>query len=137
VTEISVRLGYIRVKEESLWAPGGAPYIAAERAARAAVKHVKDELIRFDAIDSGELYNSIKSNIYRQGKSVVISVGSDSKHAKYVEYGTRSPIPRDRPKNMPIQIKNGPFLIRDRVQGQSPKPYLRNALKSVASRDWY
>jgi HK97 gp10 family phage protein len=142
MAQVSVRLKKLRIKESDLLEPGGAIYIAAQRAGEAAVDHVHDELLAMDAIDSGELYASIDYEIFRQGRGIVISVGpmkgddAVKARAKYVEYGTRSPIPAAGPKPMPVKIKGGPFLILSRVKGQPAKPYLRTALKQVRDVDW-
>jgi hypothetical protein len=140
--QVRVRLRRVKLDREQVIADGSDVYNATVRAGRAAVKHVQDELIRFGAVDSGALYNSIDYRIHQAGGKIIADVGpyKDArvlKYAKYVHDGTRSPIPAAGPKPMPVQIKGGPFLIVSRVRGQEAKPFLRNALKKVRQNDFY
>jgi hypothetical protein len=133
---VSVRLKRLRIRESDLLAPGSAVYVAADRAGAASRDRVRKKVLAGGNIDSGELYDSIDYEIFRSGKGLSVSVGSAAKHARYVEYGTRSPIPAAGPKRMPIKIKGGPTIIVSRVKGQDAKPYFRDALKEISPDDW-
>lgn len=140
---LSVRLKYVRVDENALLAPGSAVYGSFQRAGRTAVRYVQDELIRMDAVDSGELYNSIDYEIFRSGRGISVAVGpfkgdaNVQRYARYVHDGTRGPITTKPPGGvMPVKIKGGPLLFLKSVKGQDPKPYLANALKKVKATDF-
>lgn len=133
---VSVRLRNVRVSEAALVEPGSPVWRKADRAGAASRDRVRKYILQGGSIDSGELYDSIDYELFRSGRGISISVSTSAKHAKYVEYGTKSPIPAAGPKAMPIRIKGGPFLIVTRVKGQDPKPYFRMALKAVSARDW-
>lgn len=137
---VSVRINYVRLKEDVIFGPGGVGYEAAKRAGRAAVRYVQDEIIRFDAVESGELYNSIDYEIFRSGKGVSVVVGPSGsdrlqRYARYVHDGTTGPITADG-KLMPVQIKGGPLLFLRSVKGQKAKPYVTNAMRKLKSEDF-
>ena len=146
--ELSVRMRLRRVdidREEAM-RNGSAMYTAMERMGDQSVKYVQDELIRYDAIDSGTLYNSIDYRIRQVGDRLIADVGpyKDEKalvYAKYVHDGTANPgrpsIPQDGPKLMPVKIKGYGTVFVTRVRGQEPKPYIANALKKVKAGDFY
>lgn len=139
---VRLRLRRVDVNREEILSDGSAVYRSLQRAGEQAVKYVQDEIIRFDAVDSGKLYNSIDYRIHRAGDKLIADVGpykdaSVLKYAKYVHDGTDSPIPRAGPKVMPIKIKGGPSLVVSRVKGQKAKPYIANALKKVRNSDFY
>lgn len=133
---VSVRLKNVRVNQDALLDPGSVVWHKADRAGAASRDRVRRKIIAGGSIDSGKLYDSIDYEVFRSGKGIAVSVSTDAPHAKYVEYGTRSPIPAVGPKRMPIKIKGGPTLIVTRVKGQDAKPYLRQALKEASSADW-
>lgn len=140
---VRLRLRRIKVDREQVVADGSDVYNATRRAGIQAVKYVQDEIIRYDAVDSGALYNSIDYRIHQAGGNIVADVGpyrgddEVRKYAKYVHDGTEGPITPKRAKVMPVKIKGGPLLFLTKVRGQEAKPFIRNALKKVRSEDWY
>lgn len=140
---IRLRLRRIKVDREQVVADGSAPYLAAERAGIQAVKYVQDEIIRFGAVDSGALYNSIDYRIHQANGKLYADVGPYNgseavrTYAKYVHDGTQGPIEAKSGGVMPVKLKGGPLLFLKQVRGQDPKPYLANALKKVRANDFY
>jgi hypothetical protein len=141
--KVRMRLRRVRVDREQVVAVGSAVYEATKRAGIQAVKYVQDEIIRFDAVDSGALYNSIDYRIHQAGGNIVADVGpykgdADVRnYAKYVHDGTEGPITPKNAKYMPVKIKGGPLLFLTKVRGQEAKPFIANALKKVRRDDFY
>lgn len=140
--QVSVRLKYIKVDEDVLLEKGQPIYTATERAGRQAVRYVQDEIIRMDAVDSGELYNSIDYEIFRSGRGLSVAVGPKAssraaRYARYVHDGTKGPIRSKSGKLMPVKLKGRTHvLLLSEVNGQEPKPYLANALKKIKTEDF-
>lgn len=133
---VSIRATRIRVDDDKLYQKGSAPYIAAERFGRQAVRYVQDALIQEGLIEDGDLYNSIDYEVFRSGKGLSVAVFSDEKHALYTNFGTDGPITAGG-KLMPVKIKGGPLLFLRSVRGQAAKGYFEQALRRTASGDWY
>jgi hypothetical protein len=140
---VRLRLRRIKIDREQVVADGTDVYNATKRAGEQAVKYVHDEIIRFGAVDSGALYNSIDYRIHQAGGNIVADVGPYKgdddvrKYAKYVHDGTDGPIVPKKAKRMRVQIKGGPLLFLASVKGQEAKPFIRNALKKVRADDFY
>lgn len=140
---VRLRLRRIKVDRQQVVADGSDVYSATVRAGVQAVKYVQDEIIRYGAVDSGALYNSIDYRIHQAGGNIIADVGpyrgddEVRKYAKYVHDGTEGPIVPKRAKRMPVKIKGGPLLFLTKVKGQEAKPFIRNAIKKVKADDFY
>ena len=101
---------------------------------------MKENILRVDAVDSGELLNSVR---WTRVESGTYTVGPTADHAVYVEYGTGiyhkdggSKIEPDQAQALAFEGEGGEQVVVASVEGMRPRPFFRTAVDKAEEEEW-
>lgn len=119
----------------------GVVWLATRRAARRVVGYAREELVRSGRMDTGALYDSIKSKVELTALGPRATIYSDLPYAEWVNRGTgvygpygtpivptQSPLLRFNTGKRSGGYSSGGFISIASVQGQTPTEFMDKAL---------
>lgn len=104
-----------------------------ESTARLLNKEMKKNVYRLDAVDTGELINSIQ---FRQVDTATYVVGPTADHAVYIEYGTGiyrggDEITPKKAQALAFETADGEEVVVASADGMRPRPFFRKAVDRI------
>jgi len=108
-----------------------------ESTARILNKEMKKNVYRLDAVDTGELVNSIE---FTQVNTATYTVGPTAEHAVYIEYGTGKlgggdPITPNDAQALAFETQGGEQVVVASAKGMRPRPFFLNAVDTIEEED--
>jgi len=108
-----------------------------ESTARILDKEMKKNVFRMDAVDTGELVNSIE---FTQVNTATYTVGPTAEHAVYIEYGTGKfgsgdAITPNDAQALAFETQGGEQVVVASAKGMRPRPFFRNAVDTIEEED--
>jgi len=108
-----------------------------ESTARILNKEMKKNVYRLDAVDTGELVNSIE---FTQIDTATYTVGPTAEHAVYIEYGTGrfaggDAITPNDAQALAFETEGGEQVVVASAEGMRPRPFFRNAVDRIEQED--
>lgn len=108
-----------------------------ESTARILNKEMKKNVYRLDAVDTGELVNSIE---FTQVDTATYTVGPTADHAVYIEYGTGEfgggdPITPNSAQALAFETQGGEQVVVASAEGMRPRPFFRNAVDRIEEEE--
>lgn len=100
---------------------------------------MRENILRVDAVDSGELLDSVE---WTKIESGVYTVGPTADHAVYVEYGTGiyhkdggSEIEPNEAQALAFEYEGEQVVVAS-VKGMKPRPFFRSAVDKAEEEEW-
>jgi len=114
----------------------------AEQTAKLLQSQMRENILRLDAYDTGELFNSVQ---WTQIESGVYTVGPTAEHAIYIEYGTgiynersggNEPITPTDMQALAFETADGEQVVVASVEGMKPRSFFRSAVNKAEEEGW-
>jgi hypothetical protein len=113
----------------------------ANQTAKLLQSEMRENILRLDAYDTGQLFESVE---WTQIESGVYTVGPTAEHAVYVEYGTGiyaergggDPITPTEMQALHFETQDGTEVTVASVKGMKPRSFFRSAVNKAEEEGW-
>jgi hypothetical protein len=112
-----------------------------QQTAKLLQSQMRENIIRLDAYDTGELFESVQ---WTQVDTATYTVGPTADHAIYVEYGTGiynekgsgNPITPTEMQALHFTTQDGAEVTVASVKGMKPRSFFRSAVNKAEEEGW-
>jgi len=109
-----------------------------QQTAKLLQSQMRENLLRLDAYDTGELFESVE---WTRIDTATYTVGPTADHAIYIEYGTGiynggDPITPTDMQALHFTTQDGTEVTVASVKGMKPRPFFRQAVNKAEEEGW-